>query len=100
MPSCVLAAAYGATLALAAMTIITLKWKISAHMICFGGITGSVLAICSVINIINVPFITTLFFIAILLCWSRTYMKAHTPEQLGAGFLLGVLSTYCPILFI
>ena len=100
MPSYIFGTAIGATIALTILLLLTLKWKISAHMLCFGGIIGSTLAVCYSINIMPTMFITTLFALAMILAWSRTYMQAHTPEELGIGFLIGILCTYVPCLII
>ena len=99
LPHDIVAIGYGATLALCMMTFITFFWKISAHLICFGGIIGGVLTICCITRQFSVPFITILFFLAIWLCCSRTYMKSHTPEQLAVGFIIGLLATFSPSFF-
>ena len=98
MPSFVMAPAIGATIVLTLITIITIWWKISAHMTCMGGLIGSILGVCYNLNIISVALLITIFFIAVWLAWSRTYMKAHTPEELACGFLLGIICTYIPSL--
>lgn len=94
MPRFVMAPALGATVAIMAITLITIWWKISAHTTCFGGVIGAMLGICHTLQLLPVTLIITLFFIAVWLCWSRTYLKAHTPEELACGFLLGLSCTY------
>ncbi len=98
MPTFVMAPAIGATISLMLITIITIWWKISAHMTCMGGVIGSILGVCYNLNILSVSAFITIFFIAVWLAWSRTYMKAHTPEELACGFLLGIICTYAPAL--
>ncbi len=103
MPNFVLAPAIGATIAILLLTLITLKWKLSAHMTCFGAITGAALSIYHSLSFqltLSSPIIYILFITAIYLCCSRIYLKAHTDEQLAAGFLIGILCTYLPALMI
>ena len=69
------------------MIIINLYWKISAHLIGIG-----------------IPFATLYFLfqfdviylilVPIIVGWARLTLKVHTPMEVIAGFLLGVLPTY------
>ncbi len=69
--------------------IITIKWKISAHLIGIGGLLSSMFfyAVYFVANF-NILLII-LCLIAGLVGYARLYLQAHTPAQVYAGFLLG-----------
>lgn len=74
------------------VAIISLWWQISAHAAGIGGMIGA-------LSGITVLFGETALFIPLLcliilagyLISARLALNAHTPKQVGAGFLLGVL---------
>jgi len=70
-----------------AMIIINLYWKISAHLIGIGipFATFYFLFQSDVIYLILIP---------IIVGWARLTLKVHTPMEVIAGFLLGILPTY------
>lgn len=83
------------TLAIIVLTIITRVWKISAHAIGIGGLTGFVLRM-------NLVYKDDLFLqlLAVLVLFSgivlsaRIFLNAHTPNQAYAGYLLGVFMSF------
>ncbi len=79
-------------------TIITIWWKISAHMIGVGGLVGGVLGISYFVEGTN-PFqmFIALFIISGLVGTSRLILQRHTPAQVYAGFALGFAVTFCSI---
>jgi membrane-associated phospholipid phosphatase len=66
--------------------IITMFWKISTHAL---GITAPLVASLYLFGSEPLPF----FVLIPIVCWARVYLKAHTPLQVIAGTVLGVLST-------
>ncbi len=74
--------------------VITLFWKISMHMIGFGGLTGAILALAFTFGLDIWLLFSIVVIIAGLLGSSRLYLKAHTPMQVHAGFLLGACIVY------
>ena len=83
----------GALLILLLAFLISKFWKISLHMLGLGGVTGVFLAL----NILtSSPFSGTLYlflcllFISGLVASARINEKAHTLNQVYAGFLVGV----------
>jgi membrane-associated phospholipid phosphatase len=71
-------------------TIITLWWKISAHMFGVAGLIGGVMSVCYFIEKTNPTYLfMTLFIIAGMVGTSRIILKRHTPAQVYAGFVLG-----------
>ncbi|MDR2954593.1 MAG: phosphatase PAP2 family protein [Prevotella sp.] len=75
--------------------IITYFWKISVHMIGIGGLIGCTLSVCYNVKGLN-PYVLfiILFILAGLLGVSRLALKRHTPGQVYAGFLVGLIISY------
>ncbi|WP_298652287.1 hypothetical protein [uncultured Proteiniphilum sp.] len=75
--------------------IITLKWKISAHMFGIGGLIGGAMSVSYFVEHSNPYFMFMgLFIIAGLVGTSRLILKRHTFAQVIAGFLLGLLISF------
>lgn len=74
---------------------ITLKWKISAHMLGAGGLTGGVMGVSYFVEHTN-PFILfiLLFLMSGCVATSRLILRRHTLSQVVAGFLLGLLLSF------
>ena len=72
--------------------LITLKWKISTHLIGLGSFTGFVLytGIKYGLDISN--FLILVFLISGITASARLYLKAHTNLQVYIGFLTGLFS--------
>ena len=71
-------------------TVITLWWKISAHMFGVAGLIGGVMAVCYFVEKTNPSYLfMLLFIIAGMVGTSRIKLKRHTPAQVYAGFVLG-----------
>jgi len=81
----------GSLLSILVAFIITLKWKISAHTMSFGCLTGGAFVICLEQHVNPLLFFVVLFVLAGLQASSRVYLKAHTLAQAGVGFVLGVV---------
>ncbi|MHA1792740.1 MAG: hypothetical protein ACTSVI_08855 [Promethearchaeota archaeon] len=68
------------------LTIINLKWKISAHAAGSAGpATGMAIVISPWILLVMIPAV-------FLVCWSRLVLKKHTALQLVFGTLLSIFS--------
>ncbi len=76
---------------------ITFFWKISMHMIGFGGFAGALLGV-SYLHALNLfwPFVVVLV-IAGLLGTSRLYLNAHKPAQVYAGFMMSFVFVFIGI---
>lgn len=80
---------------MAVAIIITLWWKISAHMFGIGGLVGGAMSISYFVEHSNPYFMFMgLFLIAGLVGSSRLILKRHTPAQVIAGFLLGFMLSF------
>lgn len=79
----------GATLSVILAFFITMKWKISAHMMGMGGIVGTTLGLVLYVDAPIVHVLTALVLFSGLVGFARLKLKAHTPAQVYTGFLLG-----------
>jgi hypothetical protein len=71
--------------------LITYYWKISMHMTGIGGVCG-VMLLCALAWQIDLRLIlASLFVIAGIIGTSRLILHAHTPSQVAAGFLAGLI---------
>lgn len=78
--------------------VITIWWKISAHMIGIGGLLGGVVSVSYFVEGINPYWLfMSLFLIAGLVGTSRLILRRHTPAQVYAGFVLGFAVAFASI---
>lgn len=76
-------------------TIITLWWKISAHMFGVSGLLGGVMAVSYFVEKSNpTSLFIILFIITGMVGTSRIILKRHTPAQVYAGFFLGFIVSF------
>lgn len=89
--------ALGATLALAVIAFVNRYWKISAHLTGLGGLIGGIMSYCLGISAIPTWGTYVLWLcISLVLMYARVRLKAHTPAQVCAGWLLGICFTFIP----
>lgn len=100
MPLVWLVVAIGSTCALLAVTIINRWWKISAHLTGMGGLLGGICSLALYYSALPTTLIIITLTISLLLMYARLYMNAHTPAQVVAGYLLGILFTFIPNLIL
>lgn len=84
----------GTLLALAATTLITLRWKISVHLVGIGGVVGTVAGIGEVHGMPVVHWLGVTVVLAGALGTARLLTGSHHPAQVYAGGALGFLATY------
>lgn len=83
-----------AVIALAGL-IINFFFKISAHMLGIGGLTGVVLSVCFNVKGINpLLLILILFLLAGCLGVSRLYLRRSKPLEVYLGFFVGFVLAY------
>lgn len=87
----------GALVSVILAFIVNLKWKISAHMIGIGGLTGALIATSFLLNVNLITYVTSSILIAGIIASSRLILNAHNPIQLIIGFVSGMI---CQIFFI
>lgn len=98
-PTFIVAMGMGSALSIFIVVFINLKWKISAHLVGLGGFCGSVFGVCFRTAINPVWFFGIIFGISALVALSRIELKAHTPGQTLAGFLIGFMLVFTPCFF-
>lgn len=81
----------GATLAILFTLLVNLKWKISAHLVGFGGLMGAVFAAGIKFGLNVLPAMLLLSLLGGYLASARLRLGAHTPSQVYVGFLAGFL---------
>jgi len=89
----------GALVSVILAFIINLRWKISAHMIGMGGLTGALIAISFLLSVNLIPFIALAILISGIVASSRLILNAHDPLQLVGGFILGIICQVFSIYF-
>ena len=89
----------GATLSVILAFIINIKWKISAHMIGIGGLTGALICISTMLDIYITPYLFIALIIAGLIGSSRLILKAHTQSQVYVGYIVGIICQFIALYF-
>jgi len=79
------------TISVALTLIITLYWKISAHMIGIGGMIGLIVGLALKFSVDFRFILMILLLIAGLIGTSRLYLKSHNSLQVYSGFFIGIL---------
>ena len=72
-------------------------WKISVHMMASGGLVGTFLAFFYMHGYSNPLLLCVLIAIAASVAASRIYLGRHTPAQVYAGFIGGVMISFWAI---
>lgn len=88
------------TLSIIVIMFINLKWKISAHMAGIGGLAGAVFSYCAVMGVNPTWLLISLFIVSGLVALSRLELKAHTPGQIIAGYLVGFCIVFIPVVML
>lgn len=84
----------GVFIALLLTTLITVRWKISAHMVGIGGVLGALCGLTALHDLNAFLVITGLILIAGLLGTTRLLVTDHSPAQIYAGTAVGMICTY------
>ena len=98
-PTFIVAMGMGSAISIFIIVFINLKWKISAHMAGVGGLCGAVFGVCYRTAINPVWLIAIILFISALVAFSRLELKAHTPGQVLAGYVVGFIAVFTPCFF-
>ena len=93
MPMFVSMLMIAAAVALLINSLVTIWWKISAHMTGIGGFLGGILYISYQFHINPYGWIIAIMLACGMVAAARLYLNAHTPGQVVAGFLNGALCT-------
>lgn len=79
--------------------LLSIKWKISAHMIGIGGFTGVLIALSFLLKVNMQYYIISAVLVSGIVAFSRLNLGAHTPKQIYVGWFTG-LSISLIILFL
>ncbi len=94
LPKPVLATVGVSVVGVAFTLLITLFWKISAHMMGVSGFTAVVLALSHILTPTSPHFILGLFMLSGFVGTARLIQNSHTLEQIIAGWALGFIVSY------
>jgi len=86
----------GSALSILIIVLINLKWKISAHAAGIGGLSGAIFGVCYRTAINPVWLLVLFLFISGVVSLSRLELKAHTPGQVLAGYVVGFIMVFTP----
>jgi len=100
LPMFMVAIGIGTTLSILIITLINLKWKISAHLSGIGGLAGGIFGVCYRMAYNPVWLFVLILAISALVAIARMELKAHTPFQTLAGFTLGFLTVFIPCMLL
>lgn len=80
--------------------LITLFWKISAHMMGIAGLSGAILGISQSFHPINDIIVMSLFVLAGFVGAARIKQDAHTLNQILLGWLIGFAISYGGMIYL
>ena len=89
----------GAISAIGLSLIITLRWKVSIHMLGIGGLIGAIIGISHRFQFDHSNLIMLLLIFAGLICFARLKTHSHNYRQVYVGFLLGFLVEWISVLY-
>jgi hypothetical protein len=84
----------GVIIALVTTILITLRWKISVHMVGIGGFVGTLAGIADVHGVPLLPWLAAAIVLTGSLATARLLTGSHEPAQVYAGGALGMVCTY------
>lgn len=73
--------------------LLSIKWKVSAHMLGIGGLTGALIAISFRLDINLIYFILAAIIVSGTLGYSRLKLEKHNQFEVYFGWLAGLLVT-------
>lgn len=88
----------GIIVAMAAVLLVTLRWKVSVHMAGIGGLVGMLLGLM-VIHGAQAWFLPLAFVAAGALGTARLLVSDHTPAQIYVGTAIGLLAVFTCLAF-
>ena len=79
--------------------LVSLKWKISIHMIGIGGLTGAIISISWHLGVDMKAIWMGLILCGGLIGFARLELNKHTPAQVYSGFVIGLIVAGSVMLF-
>jgi membrane-associated phospholipid phosphatase len=72
--------------------VISVFWKISIHLAGLGGIVGLIICLSMMLDADLILLLAVSVFLAGITAYARLRLNAHTPAQVYAGFMLGLIT--------
>ena len=89
----------GCLVSVCLLAIINFKWKISAHMTGLGGLTAFIFITSMYMEVNLLTFLILSIAASGIAASSRLHLSAHTPAEVVAGYVMGIIvMTGCLIL--
>lgn len=89
----------GSAISIFIILLINMKWKISAHVAGMGGITGAIFGVSYRLAVNPIWLFVLILTVSAIVAISRIELKAHTPAQTLAGFIVGFIAVFLPCFF-
>ncbi len=83
-----------AIIIIALVLIVTIFWKISAHLAAIGGFAGGLIAFSLRYDAMVIYYIMAVIFISSIVAVARLVKEAHSPLQIYAGWGTGFLVSF------
>lgn len=99
LPESLFAILLGCIVVLLLITIINLRWKISAHSSGIFGLLGTVVALFLLHGFGNIALLSVVLLLGGLVITSRLILGVHTPAESYGGAILGFLTMYIFVYF-
>lgn len=98
-PIFIVAMGIGSAASIFIIVLINLRWKISAHLAGIGGLAGAIFGVSYRMAINPFWLFIIVLSVSAIVALSRIGLKAHTPGQTLAGFVVGFLTIFLPCIF-
>jgi hypothetical protein len=79
--------------------LLSINWKISAHMVGIGGFTGALIALSLLLKVNMQYYIIASVLVSGIIGYARLSLQAHSPKQIYIGWFTGLLVSFI-ILFV
>ncbi len=76
------------------VALVSLKWKISLHMVSMGALAGMLLAIAFRFNVNLQLYLVLAFMGGGIVGWSRLSLEAHTAAEIYLGYITGFVVAF------
>lgn len=86
------------TISIGLAGLISIIWKISAHLTGLGGLIAAILIVSQHLESNLSLLLSLVILLAGLVGWARLYLDAHNRDQILVGFILGFSCIYFPVM--
>ncbi|NOZ47418.1 MAG: hypothetical protein GXO79_11645 [Chlorobi bacterium] len=99
-PSIVISFILASIITLSVTILVSLRWKISAHMIGLGGLAGALLALSYRLALNTSGILMIVILSAGIIGTTRLYLEEHKASEIYSGFGVGVVFTLLTVIFL